>query len=81
MAVNNFDVMKLMGERNLDIQLAPLGNVLRVHKVKAGTQVTIGVGGDVVAGIADGRFVGGLILADQEQFHRLKQEMEAEDAA
>ncbi len=68
-----------MGERNLDIRLAPLDNITNLRKVKAGTQVTIGVEGDVVASIGlDHKFVGGLILADKEQFNQLKAEMEAE---
>lgn len=79
MSVNNFDVLKVMGERNLDIRLAPFANVTNLRKVRAGTQVTIGVEGDVVAAIGlQGRFVGGLILADKAQFEETKRELEAE---
>jgi hypothetical protein len=74
--VNNFDVMKEMGARNGGIQLAPLSNIVSVRKVKAGTQVTIGVGGDLVASIGFGKFCGGLILCDKEEFEALKAEME-----
>lgn len=66
-----------MGKRNLDIRLAPLSNVTNLKKVRAGTQVTIGVEGDVVAAIGiEGKYVGGLILADKEQFNALVKEME-----
>jgi hypothetical protein len=77
MSVNNFDVMKAMGEQNKDIRLAPMANILRLQKVKAGTQITIGVEGDVVGAIANGRFVGGLILADKAQFDETKRQLQA----
>lgn len=77
--VNNFDVLKRMGEKGLDIRLAPLGNITNLRKVKAGTQVTMGIEGNLVAALGiDNKFVGGLILADREQFDRVKMEIEAE---
>jgi hypothetical protein len=78
MIVNNFDVMKRMCEFDRDIRLAPLGNIIRLQKTKAGTQITIGVEGDVVAAIANGRLVGGLILADKAEFDQTKRELAAE---
>lgn len=77
MKVNNFDVLKTMCERNMKCQLAPLGNLVGAKVVKAGTQVTIGVGGNVVTGLTLGKYVGGLILADKAEFDALKAEMEA----
>lgn len=78
--VSNFDVLKRMSERSMDIRLAPLSNIIQMKKVKAGTQVTIGCPGDVITGLTFNQFVGGLLLADQEQFDRTKAEMEAEAA-
>lgn len=75
MSVNNFDVLKKMGERGKNIQMAPLGNITNMQKVKAGTQITIGFAGDVITGITFGRFVGGLILADKEEFDAIKSEL------
>ena len=76
MKVNNFDVLKIMGERNMDVRLAPLGNITNLKKVKAGTQVTIGVEGDVVAALGlEDKFVGGLILADKAQFDAVRAEL------
>jgi hypothetical protein len=76
MSINNFDVLKEMGQRNLKIQLAPLYNVTSLKKTKHGTQVTIGVAGDIVAALGlENKFVGGLILADKEEFNRTKSEM------
>lgn len=79
MKVNNFDVLKAIGERNGSIQLAPLSNIINMKKVKAGTQITIGVGGDVIFGIMEGKYVGGLILADKAQFDAIKEEMEGSE--
>jgi hypothetical protein len=67
--VSMFDILKTMSEENQDVRLAPLGNISYLRKVRAGTNITIGVAGDVVAAIGiHGRFVGGLILADKEQY-------------
>lgn len=78
MGVNSFDVMKRMGERSGKIQLAPLSNITNLQKVKAGTKITIGVEGDVVADIGlHGKFVGGLILADKEEFRATEREMQS----
>jgi len=46
------------------------------RKVKAGTQVTIGVGGDVVGGLATRKYVGGLLLCDSDRFKEVKAQME-----
>lgn len=81
MKVNNFDVLKVMGQRSMDVQLAPLNNVVRAKAVKAGTQVTIGVAGNPIAKILNGELVGGLLLADKKQFDQVKAELEATGAA
>lgn len=74
--ISNFDVLKEMGKRNLDIRLSPLDNITRLQRTKAGTQVTIGVAGDVVAALGvNHKFVGGLLLADREQFESVRAEM------
>lgn len=74
--INNFDVLKIMGERNMDLRLAPLSNIINLKKVLAGTHVTIGVEGDVVSALGlESRFVGALILADKKQFDLVKAEL------
>ena len=77
MSVNNFDVLKEMGVRDMKVGLSPLDNIVNLKKVKQGTQVTIGVAGDLVAALGiERRFVGGLILADKDEFNALKSEMQ-----
>ena len=81
MKANNFDVMKVMSERNMNIMLAPIGtNFVRAKQTKLGTEVTMGCPDSVLAGLlAPGQnFVGGLILADKTQFEQVKTELESE---
>lgn len=76
MGINNFDVLKEMGVRNMKISLSPLDNIVNLSKVKLGTQVTIGVAGDLVAALGiEHKFVGGLILADKDEFNGIRSEM------
>lgn len=80
MKVGHFDICKAMSQRGMDIQIAPLENVTNLRKVKAGTQVTIGVAGDMVAAIGlEGNYVGGLLLCNREQYFALKAILESED--
>lgn len=76
--ISAFDVLKIMCARNLNIQLAPMENIAELKKVRAGTEVTIGVAGDMVGAIFKGKFLGGLILADKDQFDEIKRELEAQ---
>jgi hypothetical protein len=75
--VGAFEVFNKMVEMNDGaIKLAPLDNIVHLKKVRAGTEVTIGVQGDVVGPIFNGRFVGGLILCDKVRYEEVKAEME-----
>jgi hypothetical protein len=74
--VGNFDVLKVMCERNMDVRLSTLDNVKSARKVKGGTLLSIGVSGVIVTGITFGKFVGGLLIADREQFNAVKSELE-----
>ncbi len=75
----HFDICKEMAIRNMEIEIAPLDNVTNLRKVKAGTQVTIGVAGDKVAAIGlENRYIGGLMLINREQYFAIKHELETE---
>ena len=77
--IGAFDVFKAMSRRNMDIRLSTLDNIIQLRKVKAGTNVTIGVYGDIVGSVFNGKFVGGLLLADKEQYQAVLKELEAEN--
>jgi hypothetical protein len=76
--VGHFDVCKAMCERNLDIRLSTLENVtnMRLTHKKRDTDITIGFQGDVLNGILKGKFIGGLLLCDAEQYQAVKEELE-----
>ena len=77
MKPSTFDIMRVMSDRDMNIQIAPLGNVVNLKKVKAGTEVTIGVAGDMVGSIYLGKFVGGLFLCDKEQYRQIEAELQS----
>lgn len=72
---SNFDVMKEIARRNGDIQYAPLGNILRMNKVKAGAQITIGVPYGVMMGLIQEKYLGGLYVVNREEFARVEAEL------
>lgn len=75
MSVNNFDVLKKMAADELDIRMAP--DILRMQKVKAGTQVTVGIPGNVCGQIMTGELVGCLLLWNKKQFDETKKALES----
>ena len=76
MTPNNFDVLKRMSDEDQDIRLATLANILSMKKVKAGTQIVLGVEGDVLIGILEGKFGGCFLLYDWKQFTETRKKME-----
>lgn len=77
-AVNNWNVLKIMSARNMDIGLAPLSNVEGVtyNQKRGGSLVRIGYPGNILGKIARGGYLGGLILADVEQYAQVRRELE-----
>jgi hypothetical protein len=75
----HFDVCKVMSERNLDIRLAPLDNITNMKTAHKGmdTDITIGFPGNIISSVLNGKFVGGLLLCDAEQYKQIKAELEA----
>jgi hypothetical protein len=76
MAVNNFDVLKRMAADNKDIRLGT--DFLGAKAVKAGSQVTMGIGGNVLAQLMTGELHPVLILFDKAQYKDTKSLMEKE---
>lgn len=77
--VGTFDVLKVMCDRNMDVRLSTLDNVTQLLRTKHGTKITIGFSGDVME-IARGKFVGGMLIADAEQFRAIQRELESQKA-
>lgn len=72
-----FEVFERMCSIEPDcIFMAPLSNVHRMQVVKGGGKATIGVDRECIDGLKDGRFCGGLLLADREVFEKVRKEIE-----
>ncbi len=74
--VNNFDVLKRMCADNKDIRMGT--DVLNMKAVKAGSQITMGIAGNVLAKVMFGELNACLILFDKKQFEQTKATMEAD---
>ena len=71
-ARNSFDVLREMSEKNMDIQLAPLTNIISADMRGSHGEIKIGVSADIILRMAKGdKFIGGLVLANKEQFDSL----------
>jgi hypothetical protein len=77
---NGFDVMKEISRRNGPIFMVPIGNILRMNKVKAGAQLTIGVPFEIMMGLVQDKYLGGLYVCDREEFARVEAELKGSDA-
>jgi hypothetical protein len=78
MAVNNWDVLKEMGERGSPkLEMAPLDNIIRInYYAKRGTEITIGTPGNRTLAFERAEYCGGLILADRKEFGEVAAELE-----
>ena len=74
--VGTFDVLKQMAERNMDVRLSTLDNITNLELKKGNSFIRIGMSGDVVQGIAKGKFIGGFLIADKEQWYQYENELE-----
>lgn len=77
-AIGHFDICKEMAKRSMDIRLSPLDNIANMKLVnkKRDTEITIGIEGDMLNPIFRGKYVGGLLLCNKEQYFQLKEELE-----
>lgn len=75
--VSPLEILRVMCERNMDIRMAPLDNILRMQTVKAGAQITIGADRQTMDALTKGGCVGGLLVANGAQYAALKAELES----
>ena len=75
----HFQICDEMAKRGMDIRLSLLENITNLRLTHKGkdTDVTIGVSGNVIAQIAEGKFVGGLLLCDKDQYFAIAKELTA----
>ena len=78
--VNNFDVLKRMAAENKAVQLCTTITQMNYSAKKGGTEVSVGVPGNVCFDIRDGKLNAVLLLWDVNEFNELKAIMEKEDA-
>lgn len=76
--INNFDVLKRMAEENKSVQLCTTITQMNYSAKKGGTEVSVGVPGNVCFEIESGRKNCMLLLFDMQEFKSLKEKMEAE---
>lgn len=75
--VDNFEVLREMANRNLDINLAPITQILRMNKTRFGCEITIGAPAELMQKITLGNYGGGLLAYNVSEFEALKKEMES----
>jgi len=76
--VGTFDVLKAMSNRGMDVRLSTLDNITDLELRKGNSFIRIGCSGDVVTGISKGKFIGGFLIADKDQWNQIKAELERE---
>lgn len=79
--MKSFEVFQKMSDGNMDIRLAPLGNIIRINIFKQNGEVTFGVPREVAQDLMDDKeFVGGFLLADKRQFEILEAHYEDDES-
>jgi len=74
--LSTFDVLDRMASDDKDIRVGT--DVLSAKRVKAGTQVTMGIAGDAVSGLLSQKYVYWLLIFDKEQYDETRAVMESE---
>ena len=75
--VSNFDVLKRMAAENKNIKLCTTVTQMNYSQKKGGTEVSVGVPGNVCFEISEGRTNCLLLLFDIREFDELKAQMAA----
>ena len=76
--VNNFDVLRRLAQENKSIQLCSTITQMNYNMKKGGTEVSVGVPGNVCFEIESGRMNAMLLLFNMREFNELKTAMEKE---
>ena len=79
--INNFDVLKRLAAENKSIQLCTTITQMNYSAKKGGTEVSVGVPGNVCFEIESGRMNAVLLVWDVREFERLKAKMKEEQSA
>lgn len=73
--MNNFDVLKIMSERNMKIKSFPLSNMTYITTGKEVGRITLMIDNETAADIMAGKpVVFALIVADADEFKRIDRE-------
>ena len=78
--VSNFDVLKRMAAENMSLQLCTTITQMNYSQKKGGTEVSVGVPGNICFEIESGRMVAVLLTWNKREFDELKKKMEEEPA-
>ena len=78
--VNNFDVLKRMCEENKSIQLCTTITQMNYSAKKGGTEVSVGVPGNVCFEIESGRMNAILLTWSIKEFNEMRVKMQEEQA-
>jgi len=71
--MKSFEIFQRMSDGNMDIRLAPLGNIIKINIFGQNGEVTFGVPREVAQDLMDEKeYVGGFLLADKGQFETLE---------
>jgi hypothetical protein len=79
--INNFDVLKRMAAENKTVQLCTTITQMNYSAKKGGTEVSVGVPGNVCFEIESGRMNAVLLTWNVREFEELKAKMKEEQAA
>ena len=79
--INNFDVLKRMAAENKTVQLCTTITQMNYSAKKGGTEVSVGVPGNVCFEIESGRINAVLLMWNVREFEELKAKMKEEQSA
>lgn len=77
MKIDNFDVLKVMADRNLNVKAFPSSNITYINVGKEFGRVTMKIDKDTAYKLINGKpIVFCLIVADADEFDEVKDELE-----